>query len=65
MELLHNSYVKGGVALGALLGPGRGKTCKTLHIECFGLIIKLGKCCIFEVANNNPTSCLDSKTYLG
>ncbi|KAJ0090746.1 hypothetical protein Patl1_13766 [Pistacia atlantica] len=24
LELLHNSYVKGGVALGALLGPGRG-----------------------------------------
>lgn len=24
-ELLHNSYVKGGLALGALLGPGRGK----------------------------------------
>ncbi|XP_044471899.1 copper-transporting ATPase PAA2, chloroplastic isoform X1 [Mangifera indica] len=23
LELLHNSYVKGGVALGALLGPGR------------------------------------------
>jgi Cu2+-exporting ATPase len=23
MELLHNSYVKGGLALGALLGPGR------------------------------------------
>lgn len=24
MEVLHNSYVKGGLALGALLGPGRG-----------------------------------------
>lgn len=24
-ELLHNSYVKGGLALGALLGPGRGR----------------------------------------
>lgn len=22
--MLHNSYVKGGLALGALLGPGRG-----------------------------------------
>ncbi|KAJ0031387.1 hypothetical protein Pint_13669 [Pistacia integerrima] len=35
LELLHNSYVKGGVALGALLGPGRGKTCKTFQIWCF------------------------------
>lgn len=24
LEVLHNSYVKGGLALGALLGPGRG-----------------------------------------
>lgn len=24
-EVLHNSYVKGGLALGALLGPGRGQ----------------------------------------
>ncbi|KAK9273829.1 hypothetical protein L1049_018640 [Liquidambar formosana] len=24
-ELLHNSYVKGGLAVGALLGPGRGR----------------------------------------
>lgn len=23
-DLLHNSYVKGGLAVGALLGPGRG-----------------------------------------
>lgn len=23
-ELLHNSYLKGGLALSALLGPGRG-----------------------------------------
>jgi hypothetical protein len=24
-EVLHNSYVKGGLAVGALLGPGRGR----------------------------------------
>lgn len=24
LHLLHNNYVKGGLALGALLGPGRG-----------------------------------------
>lgn len=25
MDLLHNSYFKGSLAVGALLGPGRGK----------------------------------------
>lgn len=24
LDILHNSYVKGGLALGSLLGPGRG-----------------------------------------
>ncbi|KAM7507423.1 hypothetical protein LguiA_017876 [Lonicera macranthoides] len=33
LELLHNSYVKGGLALGALLGPGRGKSVPRNSVE--------------------------------
>lgn len=39
MEFLHNSYVKGSLAVGALLGPGRGDFVAYLFCVVISLVI--------------------------
>lgn len=41
LHLLHNNYVKGGLALGSLLGPGRGQFVLISYTGFFSLICHL------------------------
>jgi hypothetical protein len=34
LDLLHNSYVKCGIAVAALFGPGRGIACDNMQRTC-------------------------------